>query len=426
MTVVTAKERANKLPILTSMRFLACFQVFIAHVSLETMFHNKWVDFLGFWLLGPSSYAVGFFFILSGFVLAWSAYPGDTTRRFIRRRMVRIWPNHFVTLTTGFILLVISTPHVNYLSLVPGIFLVHSFVPVVSVFQSTDGPNWSLCCDLLFYLSFPWVHRALDKIRPERLWAWACGFIAVIWTMPFIGGLLPTHPKLWGTPISLYQLWFVYMLPPVRMFDFMLGILVALMLVKGRWPRKLRIRTGFIWLTVFYILDLIPPAIPHSPLPQMIGVMAPFAVPLMMIVGAAAVSDLEQRPSRLRGRRMVMLGDLAFAFYLIHWMVVHYGHMATGVKMMPFYAAIPLIVAMFCVTLTCAWLLYTYVEQPMMRRFSKPRRPPVPPTPQQENATADLRTATEVSAEAPADETTSPAAMPELAPALEGKDNSDD
>jgi hypothetical protein len=78
------------------------------------------------------------------------------------------------------------------------------------------------------------------------------------------------------------------------------------------------------------------------------------------------------------------------------------------------------------VTLGCAWLLYTYVEQPMMRRFSKPRRPPVPPTPQQENATADVRTATEVASEAPADDATPPAAMPELAPALEGKDNSDD
>jgi peptidoglycan/LPS O-acetylase OafA/YrhL len=44
-----------------------------------------------------SATGVSFFFVLSGFVLTWSARPDDIATGFWRRRIARIYPVHLVT-----------------------------------------------------------------------------------------------------------------------------------------------------------------------------------------------------------------------------------------------------------------------------------------------------------------------------------------
>lgn len=93
-----AHVRPAALPSLTGMRFLAAALVFLAHMSAVRMFTdqqlNKDVDTY-FGTLG--SIGVTFFFILSGFVLTWSARTDDRPRLFWRRRLAKIYPTHFVT-----------------------------------------------------------------------------------------------------------------------------------------------------------------------------------------------------------------------------------------------------------------------------------------------------------------------------------------
>lgn len=49
-------------------------------------------------LVGQGRSGVTFFFVLSGFLLAWSARPGDRARSFYRRRFARIYPAYLSSL----------------------------------------------------------------------------------------------------------------------------------------------------------------------------------------------------------------------------------------------------------------------------------------------------------------------------------------
>src|SRR5690242_14192774 len=100
----TGKEntpRFSRLPSLTGLRFVAALCVFAYHAWLPIpalRLVND--DGVAYGVYGKVSQAgglgVGFFFVLSGFVLTWSARPGDTPKSFWRRRIVKIYPNYAV------------------------------------------------------------------------------------------------------------------------------------------------------------------------------------------------------------------------------------------------------------------------------------------------------------------------------------------
>ncbi|MGW3040645.1 hypothetical protein ACWC9T_11510 [Kitasatospora sp. NPDC001159] len=97
------------------------------------------------------------------------------------------------------------------------------------------------------------------------------------------------------------------------------------------------------------------------------------------------------RRTALNHRIVVRLGELSFAFYLLHNLVLKHGRLAMGGVekdgdlVGPNYgmsAGLALIVAAFLLSLLLAWVLNVLVERPAMRRWSGPRPAPGPaPTP---------------------------------------------
>ncbi|WP_255351510.1 acyltransferase [Cryobacterium sp. MLB-32] len=92
---------------MTGLRFFAALLVFCFHITLSNSpippnsAVNPFADAqLGNGLeavFGKAGYVgVSFFFLLSGFVLAWASKPGEPFVRFWRRRLVKIFPNHIV------------------------------------------------------------------------------------------------------------------------------------------------------------------------------------------------------------------------------------------------------------------------------------------------------------------------------------------
>jgi peptidoglycan/LPS O-acetylase OafA/YrhL len=74
---------------------------------------------------------------------------------------------------------------------------------------------------------------------------------------------------------------------------------------------------------------------------------------------------------------MVWLGNVSFAFYLWHRLVLIYGHRMLGVgRTWGSAEVLGLSVAGFAVALLLAWLTFEYVEKPAMRRWSRPRSAP--------------------------------------------------
>jgi peptidoglycan/LPS O-acetylase OafA/YrhL len=353
-----APKRA-RLHSLTGLRFIAALAVFTDHAGLETVFRSHTVNFLFVGLTASlAEAAVGFFFMLSGFVLTWSARTTDTSTSFWRRRAAKILPNHVVTWTAGLLLLIASSTRFSPAVMLPSLFLVHGWIPSVAVIQGTDGPNWSLACEALFYLSFPLAVRIVNRIPADQLWRWVGGVGAGIIVVPFVSLLLPYHPTLFGLPLPFWRFWFTIFLPPVRMLDFVLGILLARIVISGRW-RPVRLRWVIMAFVAAWLVSLA--------LPVPFDFLAPFVFPLVLVLGTGAMADIAGQRTVFSRRWFVWLGEVSYAFYLVHWLVLHYLHVALGGGKWSGPEGVMFLTAALALALLLSALLYEFVERPVVR-----------------------------------------------------------
>ncbi len=374
----TAPARRNdRLHSLTGLRFIAAFLVVLCHVGINLL-PNVAKDqiFILHVFYGFGSVGVSFFFILSGFVLTWVARETDTVPQFWRRRFFKIYPNHLVTLLAAVLLAVTAAQALSTRDTLATLFLVHAWIPDQQLLFNlwSNTPTWSLSCELLFYLAFPFVLNLLRKVRPERLWRGFWITFAAICAVPFIALLLPSGELHRGTGLPWTHMWFMTFFPPVRMLEFVLGMLTALIVIHGRWVKR--------WpLPVALAVAAVGAIAAGGATPPVLGFVAVSALPLVFLVGAAANADINRDGSSLGSRVMVFLGEISFALYLVHWLVVVYGWIG---RHSPTWGANPAdapstwgtvltYAGLTIVTsLVLAWALYTFVERPIMRRWSRP------------------------------------------------------
>ncbi|MFB9723260.1 acyltransferase family protein [Planobispora longispora] len=354
------------------MRFIAAFSVFAIHALLTPVFAEKSLQMFpapgGTAMLMWQSGFVGvsFFFILSGFVLAWSMRPGAGARSFWRRRFFKIYPNHLLTLVAAIVLFggVFQMP----LDLTTGILnalLVHSFFPQMEIWTSFNSVSWSLSNEAFFYLLFPLLWLAVGRIRPERLWLWAGVVVGVIFAVPPAAALIfPDGPWDPLTRSPYLEFWFTSKFPPVRLLEFVFGMILARIVMTGR---KVPLNLGS-WTLVTVVVFFVAPYLPLT-YPQV----AAMVVPLGLLIATGAQADIAGRRTWLAGRPMVWLGEISFAFYMCHLLVLNYGHTLLGGGSWDTPAALGVLAILFLASLAVAWLMYTLVEKPMMR-FSRPRR----------------------------------------------------
>ncbi|MFD0319289.1 acyltransferase family protein [Streptomyces flavalbus] len=374
-------QRPATLPSLTGLRFLAALLVFVYHTSYLvgplrpdapiTFFADLDVaqpvaDFF----LPAGRIGVSFFFVLSGFVLAWSSTPGDRITAFYRRRVLKIYPNHIVTWALALWLFASTTPVEAWLS---NLFLVHTFSNRADIAMSVNFPSWSLCAEVLFYALFPLFIVLVRRIKERALWLWAGGMVAGVAVMAavtkaFMAGGAPSP---FGD-LTANQEWFGYAFPPPRLFEFVLGMILARIVAAGLWPR-----IGLLTSTALFCLGYWA----ALTVPDPYNFSLTTVVPIGMILCSAASSDLRGRNGLLGSRPMVWLGNVSFAFYLVQGIVVFYGRPEVlGTRTYDTLPAIGMLIVLFLANLLAAWLLYSLVEQPVMRRWSRSRKRPAPGT----------------------------------------------
>ncbi|WP_344570541.1 acyltransferase [Streptomyces axinellae] len=369
---------------MTGLRFLAASGVFVFHITFLDALRNGDRPHPVWFLLGSAG--VSLFFVLSGFVLTHSARETDTARGFWRRRAVKIYPNHLVVLALLMLLVrgagmprpLGGPAPVSGLSDWANATLAHSFAPLSKLAQGGNGVAWSLTCELLFYLLFPLFLPLVLKIRPDRLPLAAVVAVAGVWAIPTISlglGGTPLHAGYLPGDITDVQLAFVYSFPPSRLPEFVLGMILARMHTGGHvhtagrvHPAGPAVRIGVLpsggLLCAALLLGIA--LLPAPFLPAAVTV-----IPVGLLVRATAALDARGGRSLLRTRGMVFLGDLSYAFYLVHLIVIaallHYWGRTWPVA--------GLVCASLAVALTASWMLYALVERPCMRRFATGRSP---------------------------------------------------
>ncbi|MCI0383172.1 acyltransferase [Streptomyces sp. CNQ085] len=358
---------ASRLPALTGMRFIAAAMVFFFHAVPERFFtseHSQNVANTIFYQGGWTG--VGFFFILSGFILTWTMRADDTTPAFLRRRFFKIYPLHLLTLIAAMMLAAwVAQASVSGRDVALQLLLLHSWSPDIMVRASLNGVAWSLSCEALFYALFPILIRIIGRIRPERLWRWAGAVVAAIFTVPFVADRLPDQEVFPAVNVTAADLWLVYQFPGTRLLDFVFGIILARVVMEGR-RLPLSFGGSAVLVAVAYVATPFFPSAYH--------LVAIMVVPLGLLVASAARAESSRLRNWLSSRAMVWLGEISFAFYITHQLVQVYGHRFLGAgKTWDTPQAIGVIALLFAVTLLLSWALYTLVEHPIMRRFATSR-----------------------------------------------------
>jgi peptidoglycan/LPS O-acetylase OafA/YrhL len=96
-------------------------------------------------------------------------------------------------------------------------------------------------------------------------------------------------------------------------------------------------------------------------------------VPIVLLIAAAASADAEGRFTLFRNRAMVKLGEISFAFYLLHYIALSWLRKELGTQMYSTPAGLAMLAGTVVATVVASWVLYALVESPLVRRFGRAR-----------------------------------------------------
>ncbi|MFD5416505.1 acyltransferase family protein [Streptomyces sp. NPDC127069] len=356
-----AVGRVVGLPSLTGLRWTAALMVFLYHVYIVEYFGGRAQGLVG------AAFAVGntgvsFFFVLSGFVLAWSAARTPTgwgVVRFWRRRFARVYPLHLVTAAAALVLVWLlgagEKPAAGPVAANLG--LVQAWVARVPYFQGLNPVSWSLAAEAFFYLFFPLFLWPLRRLG----WRASAGAAAVCLTAVVA---LPAWMELSGLPDG--AIWANMFFPLYRLPEFVLGIALAELVRAGRW-RGPGLSVALALTMAGYFLS--------GQADYAYRATACTVVGYATLIAAAAQADLRGEPSPWRGRLSVKLGEVSFAFYMVHILVIRAGEsLFGGHPKLDLWGGLLATAAVFCVSLALAWALHVRVELPGRRLLLRSRR----------------------------------------------------
>lgn len=369
MTSAYAPRPGGQIASLTSLRFFAALAVALSHFT-ALGFLDLPSSFLRFVDGGRS--AVTFFFVLSGFVLAYNYYDPLSklnSSRFYLARFARIYPVLLLSLllaatVTAYLVLghhddlmldwyAIKDRKFASLgaSLCAQLLLLTGWLPLASINQPWNGPAWSISCEAFFYAVFPWLLMRFAAMSNRRmlvvcLVAWCVQGAWIVAVLRF----LPANRA--G--------FMAYQFPVTHVPEFMMGVAAALYYIRAKASGVSLHRRGMALIAVASIA-LTCVAASELSMPAFL-----FEVPLFtaLILGLA----LLERPvlGVLDRGPLVLLGEASFSLYLIHLPLAHWAHIAGFTGRNGWLALVFAIVASIVV--------FTRFEQPMRRRILRGTR----------------------------------------------------
>lgn len=402
---------APRLEALTGARFFAAAAVLLMHFAVvdalgarDDSWHGQW---LSFWITTGGA-GVGFFFLLSGFVLAHTyarAFASESCPRhatghlrnahirFWHARANRIYPTYLAALllTTG------SALWLGHLGLTPwaecrldscGLPWLLSLVPLqawfpdVHIQQLWNAPGWSIAAEAFFYLLFPFL--VTPVLACVRRWGW--GVVAALWLVQNTAfaalSALAASASDPATQAGL-ALW-LERLPLLRLPEFLLGVAAW-----GLWrptssaapgPPDSNPALSSAW--VFWGLLIALGALWFLPVPATPGwlhtlasakaysLAAPlFALLVLHLAHASAGSGPSHLAARILGSRpLVLLGEASYALYILHWAVLQslFAVYRSAGGAPPVWAGYAALIGALVLSL----LVHQFFELPLRRRLA--------------------------------------------------------
>ena len=332
---------------LTSFRFFAAVLVFIFHVGILTKYQT---GYLG----------VSFFFILSGFILAYSYSHKITSlshlelKKFYIARLAKIYPIHILTFLLAipyyFLIPLKHDPILYVFQAFTNILLVQSFIPFGNI--SFNGVSWSLSDELFFYALFPFFTVISIKCLKSIKWKLIFSFSLWLAIVVLISNVFFENND--------FNTWFTYYFPVIRIGEFIVGLMSGLVFleIKNNFSKFSSTFYSFVEIIAIILLLIIVIISPNFIQNLRYGLIyTPFLAFLIFVF-----SFQKGFISKLISRRIfIYLGEISFSFYMIHNLVLSYIYFLWK----PNIEAHLLITGCFIITLILSSILYHFFEEPM-------------------------------------------------------------
>ena len=390
MTPARDSDAAPQLAALNGMRFFAVFHIFLFHLwsirfeapRQQGAFANAYANMDSFpgWLnnlIAHGYLSTSFFFLLSGFILAYLYWtPGGelaTSRQYFWwQRLTRIYPAHLIALAVTILLFLPrfffdpSAPSIPIAvaSAVATATLTQAWVPQLVPVWS--WPTWALSAVVFLYLIMPWLMRVLSKLTRGQQ-------IALLVASPLIS-LIPTLIFLQFFPDGAkgQQSWQIFLgsTPLFWVAHFVAGMLMSRVFGISRFETAWRekptpwLSFGDLALVAVIALSLMPP---HDQAWRHIlrhGALMPLYMFVLydLAIGRGLVARMFSLPG------MNFLGQLSFSIFIWQnlFMALGFGMAAAApqsTSLSFWFAVIGLLVM--------AVISTRYIERPLARRLRK-------------------------------------------------------
>lgn len=322
--MTTERQRLERL---TSIRGFAALFVILYHAQemIGGFDLRPWTA-----LLSKGYLAVDFFFVLSGFILAYSyAHEFDRGngryRRFLNNRLARIYPVHLLTL----LLAIVVTSPISAFGRLPDGAALKSFLHNVLLSHSWgfvddlsfNFPSWSISTEWFAYLSFP-VLLFVSRLAAGKPWLGFGAALGCIAAFGLIVSTIENHHR-------LGVLFFRAPKDPAAPFDIFIGwgmlrvgleFLAGLFLYRAfeRWQGKSPAWLGPLSAVLFVVLL----AMLHVRWPGHWVLQDTLAVCLTAVLVFSAAVATGKAGSLLEHRWLVYTGEISYTIYMLHAVVL--------------------------------------------------------------------------------------------------------
>ncbi len=298
---------------ITFTRFIAALTVVFFHYGIDIFPAS--VPFL-FENVTAGPIAVGYFYVLSGFIMAIAYYQVDQNQqgnfnksKYWVARFARIYPVYL------FALLIIAAAKFKTLgqdweTLPLHVLLLQSWIPGYPITLNT--PGWSLSVEAFFYLCFPflliWVYkRGLRSLT----------YLAVaMWLITQVILLIVLNSEAYAPKNLSHD--FIYYNPLMHLNQFVLGLVCGVYLKKNQ-ANESNSNSGFWLLISFVVMFILIWGRPH--LESMLGIKLAFTNGLLAPVFLAIIIFLAKHKGYITKLfsypLLILLGEASYSLYIL-------------------------------------------------------------------------------------------------------------
>lgn len=330
---------------LTGLRFFAAMWVVLFHTRIAQVLSEHGVKPLAS-IVRHGNLAVSAFFLLSGFILAYTyrnkLKRGSDNRRFWEARFARIWPLYAFSLFFSSL----ATRTFPSLGLsIATLCMVQAWNPLHPEYAGAwNFVCWSLSTEAFFYLCFPLVQRWLDRcsVRQLGIWLLVCTAISIGCNV---------SPKTLGTPLyaGIFQ-WIPF--PIIRFPEFLMGVSIGNLFLLRKQSVQPRFSLAT-WLGLCGFLVVLTTRLAEWPS----LILLPF---LALLWGLAGESSWFAR--LLASRILIYGGVISYGIYLLQlpiklWIRIACLQLGITSEQLMFFSMPFVLLIVSCMT-------YTLVEEP--------------------------------------------------------------